>query len=568
MDLESTRLFNDRLAQWVAKQGFWFQIRYSMAGGGASVLMYHLLQILMRVGIFVLIAAGVLIYFLFKRTERASFKADFRESIIAGMDCQSGTMRSFNRSQNKASIRYMTLVGGPKSFMHSCEATGISFRMGLLDGINSKWDVNRIAVDRMSIQVKAGAETPEEATDLGRSLSKNFENVNFQTFECSNTRIAWGYSTRTMGSISDSHMTIIRDGNGWRLRFTGGVFSQNWLRNLHIDELVLRCDDSAVTVEKGEFTVLRPLQELSPTKTHGKVSFQGMEVIGGMRPEYSGSITMENVPLEQMLPEVYSTYVEGSISGNLKIQGSTNSPDGVSLSGRISLNENDHIDVRNRVHILNSLSILSPSGSYRKTSFKEGFFNIRTTAGSLQVSDINLTAPEQMDLRGSFLVRPPKTDEIDDMLRKGTISSETAQEIAQPGMTAAAILASQELTLRKAMDLTSKDGKSSSAAFDDTSIDTGVPFQADMIQMDLQMKTTEVLATTSIYEGQLTLTLPVNLFEESAVNLKRLPLSANGQYYLLQTPLIGNLSDLTLAQAEELLYVKKVSTKKETETEP
>ncbi len=568
MDLESTRLFNDRLAQWVAKQGFWFQIRYSMAGGGASVLMYHLLRILMRVGIFAVIAAVVLVYFLVKRPEQASFKANLRDSIIAGMDCQSGTMRSFNRTQNKASIRYMTLVGGPKSFMHSCEATGISFRMGLLDGIKSKWDTNRIAVDRMSIHVKAGAETPEEARDLGRSLSKNFENVNFQTFECSNTRISWGYSARTMGSISDSHMTMIRDGNGWRLRFTGGVFSQNWLRNMYIDELVLRCDDSAVTVEKGEFTVLRPLQDLSPTKTHGKVSFQNLQVIGGMRPEYSGSITMENLPLEQLLPEVYSTYVEGSISGQLKIQGSTNSPDGVSLSGRISLNENDHIDVRNRIHILNSLSILSPSGSYRKTSFKEGFFNIKTTGGSLQVSDINLTAPEQMDLRGSFLVRPPKAEEIDDMLRKGTISSETAQEIAQPGMTAAAILASQELTLRKAMDLTSKDGKGSSAGFDDTSIDTGVPFQADAIQTDLQIKTTEVLATTSIYEGQVLMTLPVKLFEESAVNLNKLPLSANGQYYMLQCPLIGNLTDLTIAQAEELLYVKKASTKKESEPEP
>jgi hypothetical protein len=285
MDLESTRLFNDRLAQWVAKQGFWFQIRYSMAGGGASVLMYHLLRIFLRVGIFALIVAAVLLYMLMKRTEQASFQKDLQAQIVSGLDCTSGKMRSFDRTQNKASIRYLTLEGGPRSFMHSCEASGISFRMGLLDGITSVWDLNQIAVDRLSVHVKAGAETDQEAKEIGASLVKNFENVRFQSVECKSTRISWGYSPRTMGSITGSHMTMIRDGGGWRLRFVGGMFSQNWLRNMQIDELVVRCDDQMLIVEKAEFTVLRPLKEVTATKTHGKVIFQNVVVRGGTRPE-------------------------------------------------------------------------------------------------------------------------------------------------------------------------------------------------------------------------------------------------------------------------------------------
>lgn len=566
MDLESTRLFNDRLAQWVAKQGFWFQIRYSMAGGGASVLMYHLLRIFLRVGIFALIVAAVLLYMLMKRTEQASFQKDLQAQIVSGLDCTSGKMRSFDRTQNKASIRYLTLEGGPRSFMHSCEASGISFRMGLLDGITSVWDLNQIAVDRLSVHVKAGAETDQEAKEIGASLVKNFENVRFQSLECKSTRISWGYSPRTMGSITGSHMTMIRDGGGWRLRFVGGMFSQNWLRNMQIDELVVRCDDQMLIVEKAEFTVLRPLKEVTATKTHGKVIFQNVVVRGGTRPEYAGSVSFENVPLENMLPDTYANYAEGSISGQLKIQGSTNSPDGVSLSGRISLAENDHIDIRNRVHILNSLSILSPSGSYRKTSFQEGSFTIKTTGGSLQVSDINLSAPDQMDLRGAFLVRPPNENEIDEMRRKGMITSEHAKEIAMPGMTAARLIAEQEISSRKTPSAVADGGNAEISAADKTSFDLGIPFNADAIQMDLQMKTSELLATTSIYEGQVVMTLPVSLFSESAVSLNRIPVSENGQFYILNVPLLGTLFDLTLAQAESLLIVRKAEPKPEEDT--
>jgi hypothetical protein len=32
MESEQSQNFNERLSQWVANQGFWFQIRYSMTG--------------------------------------------------------------------------------------------------------------------------------------------------------------------------------------------------------------------------------------------------------------------------------------------------------------------------------------------------------------------------------------------------------------------------------------------------------------------------------------------------------------------------------------------------------
>ena len=34
METEQLQNFNERLSQWVANQGFWFQVRYSMSGTG------------------------------------------------------------------------------------------------------------------------------------------------------------------------------------------------------------------------------------------------------------------------------------------------------------------------------------------------------------------------------------------------------------------------------------------------------------------------------------------------------------------------------------------------------
>ncbi len=556
MDSESTKLFNERLAQWVAKQGFWFQLRYSMAGGGSSVVMYHLLRLFLRVLIFLVVVTAICLIFLVRRTDQISFKTKLRDQIISGFDCQAGQMRSFNRSQNKASIRYLKLEGGPDSFINSCEASGITFRMGLLDGVIGTWDANQIGVDRMSLNVKAGAETQDEAQALGRSLSKRFESLRFQALECKNTRIAWGYSSRTMGSIAQSQMSVIRTQEGWRLRFTGGTFTQNWLRNLQIRELILVCTDDAVIVEKGEFSVKNSDYELASDQQIGKVSFAGVRVKGGLRPEFSGSVTFENLPLEQLLSETYHGYVEGSISGDLKISGSTNSPDGVGLAGRVSLTESDHIALRNRLPLLNSLSILSPSGSYRKTTFSEGYFSIKTSAGNLQVSDIYLSAPEQMDMRGSFEVRAPKADELEKMVNRGVITSEVARSIVNPGSDTSRLPVTDDLTLRRAMEMINRDGENQSIGFDDDIVDKAVPFQSEMLQLEMQVITAENAAITAVFDGQVVLSLPVAALPNNSASLNRMKLTPNGQFYQMNCSLYGNLFDITAAQADELLKLE------------
>ena len=553
MELETTKQFNERLAQWVANQGFWFQLRYSMAGGGASTLMYHVLRLLLKVLVFLIVVAGLLLFFLFRRTDQESFQTNLKDSIVSGFQCESGLLKSFNRSQNRASIRYLTLQGGPNTYIDQCEASGISFRMGLLDGLFGTWDANQISVDRLSLNIKAGAETEQEAQALGKALTKRFDSLRFQALECQNARIAWGYSLRTMGSISQSRMMVIREQNGWRIRFTGGTFQQNWLKNLHIEEMVLVCTDQSIIVEKGVFSVKRPTSELESDRTHGKVQFEDVKITGGLRPAFSGSVIFENLPLKELLQDTYKYYLEGSISGRLRMQGSTNSTDGVTFAGRVSLNEADEIVLRSQVPLLNSLSILSPAGSYRKTTLSEGYFNIKTSGGTLTISDINLIAPDQMEMRGGFLVRPAKPEEINDMLRKGTISDEIAQGAVSS--TTEITPGSDELSLRRAMEVAGKN-QNAATGFDTQIDDSSLPFAAETLATELQVKTAEKLAMTAIFDGKVSLKMPLAPFE-NAPSVAKMARSVDANFLELDCPLSGNLSDLTLVQAENLLLLEK-----------
>lgn len=544
MDPESTQLFNDRLAQWVSRQGFWFQLRYSMAGGSKTMVTFHVLRLMARAAIFVVILAIIGLFVLVKRADSQAFKINLRSAIVAGLGCDSGIMRQFSRTQNKASITHLTLEGGERSFFSSLEATGIQFRMGLLDGVIGRWDAKSINVDRLSMSLKAGAESEDEAKVLEEALFHSYDQFLFQSIEVKNASFNWGYSARTKGSINQSNLLVLRENEGWRLRFSGGTFQQNWMRNLQIDELVLLCRKGQLVVESAKFH--------SGT---GSVRFENVVMTGGLRPAFSGNIIFESLPIEQILQDSFTKLLEGTISGDVKIGGSTNSSDGVTMTGRVALNERDQIIVRGQLPILNTLAMLSPSGSYRKTVFKEGYFSVSTKSGVLRVDNIQLTAPGQMDLKGAFEVRPPTQVEIDEALKRGKITADMAA-----GLGAAVVEntvdiekpKNDEIKLKDAAKMAAKENKNSTAFIDDD-IEVGVPFQAESIIQEMQNKTANKLAELQLYSGSLQMILPMSAFPVNSPVMMGYAKNPNGETVTLPLSLSGNVFEITQTLAEDLL---------------
>src|SRR6478735_4117001 len=98
MESEPSQNFNERLSQWVANQGFWFQIRYSMTGSGTKgTAMFHLLRLSFRLLIFLLlVAAGSWVY-LIKLAETKTFSDKMEEKLRVGLSASEAEFMGFSR---------------------------------------------------------------------------------------------------------------------------------------------------------------------------------------------------------------------------------------------------------------------------------------------------------------------------------------------------------------------------------------------------------------------------------------------------------------------------------------
>src|SRR6478735_4085386 len=94
MESEPSQNFNERLSQWVANQGFWFQIRYSMTGSGMKgTAMFHLLRLGFRLLVFLLLVAiGGWIY-LVKVSESEHYRKQMEEKLRIGLSAKEAELK-------------------------------------------------------------------------------------------------------------------------------------------------------------------------------------------------------------------------------------------------------------------------------------------------------------------------------------------------------------------------------------------------------------------------------------------------------------------------------------------
>ena len=169
MNADQPQTFNDRLSQWVASQGFWFQLRYSMSnGGGWSVALFHLLRLVSRVLILLVIGAVGFAFFLSNRFDSPDFQDELRDRFSEAVAASDAQIAGFKREQGRGRIRRIGAEGTSSSFFQTLEAGNVSFKMGFLNGLSGDWDAGIIEGNWIDVQVKAGANSPEEAAAAAR----------------------------------------------------------------------------------------------------------------------------------------------------------------------------------------------------------------------------------------------------------------------------------------------------------------------------------------------------------------------------------------------------------------
>jgi hypothetical protein len=541
METEQSQNFNERLSQWVASQGFWFQVRYSMAGTGLKGrAMFHLLRMSFRLLIFLLLVSAGLWVYLIKRPNSERFNTAFRDELHSALSAKELEIRGLQHLQGRLEIGRLAVQGGEETFFDSLEARNVRLKMGLLDGLLGQWRTGIVSIAKMELELRAGADNEEAANKLAEAVFRKSEQVEVDSFEVADVSVRWGYSERTQGSIQSSTLKMNRIGTGWRLHFKGGTFRQNWLQDLQIVNLVVLVEKGGLVFEQAELK-----------NGDGTVEFPGLRVIGGARPQVEGIVKIRKLDLEGIIPPALRSFIEGAISGDFKVFGSTNSSDGIGFEGQVVMDGTDSVSLRERLHLLKALSVVDYSRNYHRVDFHEGSFQIRTQRGGMLMSKIDLKAEDLFTMQGEINVRLPTQEEIDAALEKGAGTSDSAlfagdDELAgvkqAPG-------GESDFTLRRAAQEV-KRIKEGSQSLDSLSLFDRLGLSIEMRR--LQSEASERMSRMLRYEGAVQITIPGDAFERAPHLQALYPQDPVSGRIPMRVPIEGHLYELTLKQAEDI----------------
>lgn len=542
MESDQLRNFNERLSQWIASQGFWFQLRYSMSGSGiGGQAFYHLLRLTFRLFLFLLLLCIGSWVYLEKRTTYQNFIDGFKDNLKTSMSATDLEMRGFRRSQGRMEITRLAAEGGPNTFFSNFEARNIRCDMTLVDGLVGIWKPGIIAISTLNADLRAGADDANAASKLAEAVFRSSNRVDISHIEIADATLRWGYSQHTQGEILNSNLKIQRTSDGWRLHFKGGKFSQNWLQNLDIEELNVLCNRETMVFEKAEFK--------NATAT---VSLSGVRIKTGERPDVSGVARIRKLDLENILPPSLSPFVEGSISGDFKIFGSTNSAEGIGFEGQILMDGETHVALRDRIYLLKALSVVDYSRNYKRVDFREGSIQIKTHKGGIEISDAKLKSEDLFTLEGRLSVRLPTQDEIRQAVQKNAGQSISPLFLDEAEIAQARELPKEQsdITLKRAAKAAKQDEEKSASNAENRSLFDRLSFVMDMRR--LQAQEAERISQMLQYNGLFRISLPGDAFERAPRLQQRLPVDPATNRIPIMVPVEGNLYDITLQQAEEI----------------
>ena len=406
IDQERLNAFQARMNGWVSSQGLLFQLRHGGAVHGAkSPFMAAVLRLLLRGGLVAVVVLFGFWFYLAKRVDYGGFRDGLGEGITQVLGAREVEMSGVERERGFLNLNQMSIEGGEESFFYAAEMRGVRTQMGLLDGVLTPWAVNELTMKELRVKVKSGAESDEAAATAFASVFNSAKGFQFSSLKVEKATVFWGYSKMHRGGIRDARMVAEREGDGWKVVFTGGQFSQNWLKNLDIERLVVNVTKEGVTIPEMKLS-------LEEGTVHCNLEF----VAGGARPEIKGAGSMSGVPIWGLLKPEFRDFIAGQFSGTFEIGGSMNSQDGIELAVDVKLEEGDKIELRDRFPLFVAVSAADRFRSYKRVRFTSGQFQIRSGGGEMEVDDIWLSAPELMRLEGAFHARPPTKDEVKALL--------------------------------------------------------------------------------------------------------------------------------------------------------
>lgn len=404
VDQQRLNEYQSKVSDWIGRQGVLFQFRYARTVG-AVTLGRHLSGLTLKLVLF-LVVVGVCGFFVLNRHfDSPGYGEKVAGQVANALGAGEIEVTGFSRNFGKGDFQFLELKGGEESFFYEAKFEKLRGEFSFLTGVTDSWRPSAISIKKADLKLKAGGS--EEEMKLGfSSIIESLKGQGISQIKIEDCSFSWGYSKLTFGRVRNSDFRAVLHEGIWEVELSGGTFQQNWLGPLAIKSADLKIGMGGIKIESLHLESNGGEADLKGSIS-GPVNMPTFDLAGGFN----------SLPIEKLIKiNGVSTreYIEGRISGDLKIGGSSNRQ--VELSGQVKLDENDSVTIRERWSLLRALSILDNERTYLRIDFNQGSFAFSTGGGGIEVSEINLNAGNKARLLGSFKTRLPTQAEAAETL--------------------------------------------------------------------------------------------------------------------------------------------------------
>lgn len=404
VDQQRLNEYQSKVSDWIGRQGVLFQFRYARTVG-AVTLGRHLSGLTLKLVLF-LVVAGVCGFFVLNRHfDSPGYGEKVAGQVANALGAGEVEVTGFSRNFGKGDFQFLELKGGEESFFYEAKFEKLRGDFSLLTGVTDSWRPSAISIKKADLRLKAGGS--EDEMKLGfSSIIESLKGQGISQIKIEDCSFSWGYSKLTFGMVRNSNFRAVLHEGIWEVELSGGTFQQNWLGPLAIKSADLKVGMGGIKIESLNLESNGGEADLKGSIS-GPVNMPTFDLAGGFN----------SLPIEKLIKiNGVSTreYIEGRISGDLKIGGSSNRQ--VELSGQVKLDEKDSVTIRERWSLLRALSILDNERTYLRIDFNQGGFAFSTGGGGIEVSEINLNAGNKARLLGSFKTRLPTQAEAAETL--------------------------------------------------------------------------------------------------------------------------------------------------------
>ena len=395
VDQQRLKDYQNRVSDWIGKQGAWFQLRYAKTVGSDSI-MRHAGGLLIRFLVLLLLVALGALFYLKRHFASDGYEDKMTSQIETVLGADEIDPSGFSRSFSSGGYHSLTVKGGDKSFFYDAVFNKLSSKFSFLTGVTKDWQPSVIRMQSADLTVKAGGFVEEMEASFA-SIVKSLDGGGLTQITVNELTFDWGYSKLTYGKVSGSEAKAVLQDGRWKVNLSGGEFQQNWLGPVSIDKAVFYVDDRGVEVESLNLLM------------NGGTLTLGGQIKGPLNmPTFDLSGSFASLPIGDLLVVnnvMTRDYIEGTVSGDLVIGGSSNR--GIEMSGRVRLSATDQITMREKWALLRALSFIDVNESYLRVDLTQGGFSFSTGGGQMTISEIDLADKGRIKFSGNLQTRLP-----------------------------------------------------------------------------------------------------------------------------------------------------------------